>query len=138
LCQISNEWQIQDNATISMATANSCTRIFSRDMIDYKLRARNTPSGIQIRESESWKLERNCRRQSLFPERDGSSAETNMHFPCTKPKDKLPSTHKPTVWPHKAAYKYTPFSHALHFPLNLFTQSGFFPSFFVSKSFVYI
>jgi len=34
---------------------------------------------------------------SLFPELDGSSAERKMHFPCTNPKDKLPSTHKPTV-----------------------------------------
>jgi hypothetical protein len=87
-------------------------------VMDYKLRTRNTPSVIQIRESECWKLEWNCRRQSLFPELDGSSAETKMHFPCTKPKDKLPSTHKPTVWPNKPAYKYTPYSHALRFPLN--------------------
>ena len=128
----------QGNATICIATANTCTRILPRDMIDYKLCARNTPSGIQVRESESWKLERNWRRQSLFAERDGRSAETKMHFPCTKPKDKLPSTHKSTVWPHKAAHKYTPYSRVLHFPLNLFTQSGFFPSFLFLKFCVYL
>jgi hypothetical protein len=86
---------------------------------------------LQIKESETWKFERNCRRQSIFLELVSSSADTKMNFPCTKPKDKLPSMYKSIVWPRKTAYKYAPYSHVLYYPLNLFTRSGFFPSFFV-------